>query len=1303
MAIFFGTLDHGFAAAAHYENRDYLIDNWQGSDGLHENSASSLAQTPDGYLWVGTYGGLVRFNGNDFTQVSVFPEVLKAGESVSRLHVDHAGRLWVATERGILVLEHGVWRKVASFKLDETIIRTFATPASDQLWCGTLDGKLLTIKNYKVEAVTPPTPLFASGVFCCADTQDGSLWLANRAYIGRLTRTGWQAVGPPVADRKPLIATAARNGGLWVYLQATHQLLHYHADGSAEAFMAPAINDMRELYEDHNGMVWIGSTLTGLIRLKPGETNDNRSITIANGLANNVVLAITEDAENNLWVGTGSGGLHRLIARRFFNLGLAQGLPNPIVRAIIQESPGHILVGTHGGGIARIQNGQASIPNRRSSDDLSSASSFIWSALRDHTGRLWLGTFNGGLLFETNGIESLFTPWPGALGKTINALYEDPQNRIWVGTRSGLGIIEHNQARPFLSESDQPLAGANIRCIAENKESGTIWLGTYDHGIYRVAHDQVTQFGTNEGVPTGHVCSLHLDADGCLWAGIFQQGMIGIREGKIIRINRTNGLPASSVCSILEDGRGYVWLGSDRGILRVAAKAMRQIWDDPSAQLAFNTFDANDGLASLECAESFQNTALRDSSGRLWFATQKGVATIDPSSLRLNTNPPPVVIEHWSYQDRNGRKGEADNPGASEPTLPAGVTDLKIDYAALSYTIPERIRYACRLQGARQTWAETNRFHSEIFHTLGPGAYRFEVRAANNDGIWSPTGAAITFQVKPFIWQTIWFWALILGSLAVGVGFGGWRLARVQLRRQLEQLKLQRERVRLAAVLESTSDLVVFVDAERAVLHLNPAGRRLLGLGEPEPPHPLKLADLFAPKANQHLEETAIPAAVKAGTWEGEIAIHNRTGQEIPVSAVIIVDQEADGRINFIAAIARDISERKQAEEKQLRLEEQLRQSQKMEVVGQLSGGVAHDFNNLLAVITGNVSLLELGEPMPPDQRESLHEIKQSAERAATLTRQLLAFSRRQKMKLEHLNLNQVVENMGKMLQRVLGETIRMRLNPAANPVVVHADAGMIEQVLMNLAVNARDAMPSGGDLAITIATVELDAPGAEKMGEARAGAFAVLSVKDSGCGIAPEILTRIFEPFFTTKDVGKGTGLGLATVHGIVKQHRGWVLVQSQPGQGTDFHIYLPLAAAAAESASAPPPAPPKRGGDETILVVEDEPALRKLILRTLSRLGYQMIEADTGRQALEVFAGHQAAIRLVLTDIVMPDGLSGLELTRRLQQQAPALKVIYMSGYSAEITGKDGKLVEGVNFLAKPFSQAQLTAIIRANLEGA
>jgi PAS domain S-box-containing protein len=1288
------------AAPARYENPDYLIDNWQGNDGqgvgLQENSASTLAQTPDGHIWVGTYGGLVRFNGNDFDLPDASTNAPQPGETIDRLLVDRAGRLWVATENRIVILEKNAWRTVTRFDGQDLVIRSFAEDASGQIWCGTLDGRLLAVKNDRLEDVAPPRPLFPSGVFCCTDKKDGCLWVANRGFIGRLTDKGWQSAGPEVADRKPLVATAARDGGLWVYYQLKHQLLRYHADGSVETFTAPGIIEMREVFEDHSGLVWIGSTLTGLTRFKPGDTNFNLAITITNGLANNVAIALMEDVEHNLWVGTGSGGLHRLVARRFSNIGLAQGLPNPICRSIIEESPGHYLVGTHGGGMARVQSGRV-VSVHRAPDELFPASSFVWTELRDHDGRIWLGTYNGGVMTENDGVERAFPDWPASLSKSVNALYEDSQNRIWVGTYSGLGIIENGQLRLFLGESNQPLVKVNVRIIAEDRHTGAFWLGTYDNGLFRIQNGQVTHFGPQEGVPEGHISALTISGDGDLWACVYQKGLVGIRDRKVVSLTRDNGLPADTIGSILEDGLGYVWMGSDRGILRVPVADLNRVWEKPSAQIAFNVFDLNDGLVSLECAEAFQNTALRDQAGRLWFATQKGVATVDPNGIRLNTNPPPVVIERVTYTDRAGEKIVLENPGVLPQSLPAGATELVIKYAALSYTAPDKIRFACSLEGPRRTWAETNQLRTEIFHTLVPGTYRFTVRAANNDGIWNDHDTVFAFTVKPFVWQTVWFWAVILGGLAVAVGFGGWRLARLQFRHQLEKLKLQREQVRLAAVLEATSDLVVFTDADRNILHINPAGKKLLGVDGSGAPEILKWSDLYLLKEYHRMETEGIPAAEKAGTWEGETLIRDRAGREIPVSAVIIVDKDATGKINFISAIARDISERKHAEEKHARLEEQLRQSQKMEAVGRLSGGVAHDFNNLLAVITGNVSLLELDDTLKAGQREALDEIKQASDRAAALTRQLLAFSRRQTMKPANLDLNTVVENMVKMFRRILTEDIHLKLALAPGQIVVHADVGMIEQVLLNLVVNARDAMPEGGELEIAITPATLDAAESNN----GAGKFAVLSVRDSGCGIAPEILPRIFEPFFTTKDVGKGTGLGLATVYGIVQQHRGWVEVQSRPGQGTNFQIYLPLLANA-EIASAPPAAPQKGpAGNETILVVEDEPAVRKLITRALTQLGYQIIEAANGQQALEAWAKNQAAIRLVLTDMVMPEGVSGLELARRLRLQGPQLKIVFMSGYNEEFAAKTSDLVEGLNFIRKPFNQFQLATIIRASLD--
>ena len=1045
-------------------------------------------------------------------------------------------------------------------------------------------------------------------------------------------------------------------------------------------------------------MVWIGSTLTGLTHLKPG-TGRSGMINITNGLANNVVLSIAEDRENNLWVGTGSGGLHKLVARRFFNFGLEQGLPNPIVRTVVESAPGNFIVGTHGGGIARLKNGRTTLV-RAATNAAPMASAFVWSALRDHDGRIWLGTFNGGLLYEQDGVVRPFTNWPRSLGLTINCLYEDAQRRIWAGTHSGLGIIEKKRARPWATDTNNPLANANVRCLAEDLHTGALWIGTYYDGIFQLKDGRLIQFGPAQGVPPWHVSALNVDMDGNLWAGIYAHGLVCIHDGKVFALNRTNGLPADTIGSMIEDGLGYYWMGSDRGILRVAAEDLRRFIRDPANLPAFNVFDRNDGLVSLQSAEAMQPTALRDTSGKLWFATQKGLASITPARLRLNTNAPNVIIERVTYDD-DGKKIVVENPGAETIAIKAGASDLKIDYAALSYTAPEKIQFDCRLERPRQVWRETDRSRSQIFHSLEPGEYRFTVRAANNDGVWNSRETGLRFVVEPFVWQRLWFWAAVAIVLAAGIGFAGWRFALIQLQRQLAQLNLQRERVRLAAVMEATTDLVVFADEQENILHINPAGRRLLGMNGPETEPLKKLSDLHPAKEYERMKNEVIPSSEMKGTWQGESVVRDAAGHDLPVSQVVIVHKDTSGRVDFVSLIARDISERKSAEERQARLEEQLRQAQKMEAVGQLSGGVAHDFNNLLAVISGNVSLLELDSTLLPDQREALNEIKLSSERAAALTRQLLAFSRRQAIQPRNVDLNGIVENMGKMIHRILGEPIRMGLEFSPAPALIHADAGMMEQILLNLVVNGRDAMPAGGELKITIARTDLDVTAAAAMPLARAGKFITLSVADTGAGIAPEILTRIFEPFFTTKDVGKGTGLGLATVYGIVQQHKGWVQVQSQPNRGTVFRIYFPRLPDSARVETERTQASKVSKGTETILLAEDEPALRKLIVRALSRQGYQILEAESGVQAEQIWEKHQAKIQLLLTDMVMPDGVGGRELARRLLVRQPNLKVIFMSGYDAAIVGQESGLVEGVNFIPKPFDQNVLSSIVRKLLD--
>ncbi len=386
-----------------------------------------------------------------------------------------------------------------------------------------------------------------------------------------------------------------------------------------------------------------------------------------------------------------------------------------------------------------------------------------------------------------------------------------------------------------------------------------------------------------------------------------------------------------------------------------------------------------------------------------------------------------------------------------------------------------------------------------------------------------------------------------------------------------------------------------------------------------------------------------------------------------------------------------------------LSLEAQLRQAQKMESVGQLAAGVAHDFNNMLTIIQGHAGMLTAKPSVPPDILDSTQAIYFAAERAAALTRQLLMFSRRNVIQLQPLDLRDVVSHMSKMLRRLLGETITLEFHPPPEMPLVQADGGMVEQVIMNLAVNARDAMPKGGTLVINTSPVTLDDAYCSTHLQARPGSFVCLRVTDTGSGMDATTLNRIFEPFFTTKEVGKGTGLGLATVYGIVKQHQGWIEVASELGKGSTFEVFVPASAELAEPKKTAEPAQPAEvpGGQETILVVEDEKVLREMAHTILENCGYHVLEASSGVEAIHLWDRHSPSIDLVLTDVVMPEGLSGMELAQKLRAAKPDLKIIFASGYSMD--DMDASFIRDSNaaFLPKPYTHITLASAVRDCLD--
>jgi len=567
------------------------------------------------------------------------------------------------------------------------------------------------------------------------------------------------------------------------------------------------------------------------------------------------------------------------------------------------------------------------------------------------------------------------------------------------------------------------------------------------------------------------------------------------------------------------------------------------------------------------------------------------------------------------------------------------------------------------------------------------------------DSIGAPVGQWTDFRTRTrhgTVLDTIWANAPLTGGgwLAIGMDVSERRRAEERYRSFIAQSSEGVSRLEVDPPVPlklPEEEQVDRVYAGARIAECNDAMARMYGFKEARDLVGTRLAELH--NVNDPTNREQIRSFIRAGyrVSDSETREHDRDGRP-RVFLNNVVGFVEDGHLVRVWGTQRDVTD-------QRHLEEQFRQSQKMEAVGQLAGGIAHDFNNLLTAILGNTQLLLRELPPGDSKRGDVEEIRKASERAASLTRQLLAYSRRQMLQPVVLDLNVVVAEMDKLLRRLIGEHIALVTVLAPGLGRVKADPNQLEQVIVNLAVNARDAMPEGGKLTIETANVDLDETFAQAHLGSVPGAYAMLAVTDTGFGMDATVRAHLFEPFFTTKEVGKGTGLGLATVYGIVKQSDGYISVYSEPGHGSSFKIYLPRIATPARAAAGPQKGGPARG-TETVLVVEDEPAVLSLSRRALEAQGYVVLAASDAASALRVVERHGGMIHLLLTDVVMP-GLSGRELADQLAGQRPGIRVLYMSGYPGDAVVQHGTLPSGSAFLQKPFSPDGLARKVRDLLD--
>jgi ligand-binding sensor domain-containing protein/signal transduction histidine kinase len=776
----------------------YTIDVWQTDDGLPGSSVISMAQTRDGYLWLGTLYGLVRFDGIRFTvfDENTIPE-LKSSPIVS-LFEDSQGNLWIGTETaGVVLVKDGV---VSTLDIGrgnrEGRLASICEDTAGAVWFFTADGQLWRYREGATNVFTTGTD-WASRYRGLVAEKAGLLWIG----------TDWRqfAVNPTAPLKPPELGPkqdvpvsrldyllASPRGGCWRlgdgliqkwqtnYLERT--LGSYPAEWNRALITAAC--------EDREGNLIVGTLGAGVFWFDAGG-NPTR-LCETNGLSSDLILSLHADREGTLWVGTDGGGLNRVKRQVFEVLDASLGLT---VQSVCEDGEGGLWIGCNGGEVIRSKGGSR---KRFRTIPMLAVDPSVRAVFADSEQRVWVGTVNGGLFVLRN---HQFQPvgGPEPVQRVVQAIHQDRGGRLWLGTRGGLARFHESGWRIYSTRDG--LSAEEISAIADDRE-GNLWIGTRGGGLNRFRDDKFVAFRKRDGLPSEDISSLLADAEGVLWIGTSGSGLVRFHAGKWTRYTTREGLVSNSVGYLIEDLEGYLWIGSNAGLTRVKKQALNDFAEDKASFIPFRAYGKPDGLPTRECTLGSQPAAYRGSDGTLWFPTTKGLASVKPSQLHPNTNPPPVIIEAVFVEGQSQVTDTLRPKFRQAVTVPAGKEGVEIHYTSLSLTAPNTARFRYRLDGHETAWTEAGNIRVARYTKLPPGDYLFQVTACNEDGVWNESGSSLAFIVEPPFWQTWWFLTgaglFLLGTIVGSVHY----LSTQKLQRQLEGLRqheaLEKERGRIA-------------------------------------------------------------------------------------------------------------------------------------------------------------------------------------------------------------------------------------------------------------------------------------------------------------------------------------------------------------------------------------------------------------------------------------------------------------------------------------------------------------------------
>jgi PAS domain S-box-containing protein len=1318
-----------WAVNPHTPISQYLIDFWQESTGLPQNNVKAILQTSDGYLWIGTKGGLARFDGVRFITYSD----RRPGELAE-------GEVWGVVEEG------------------------------GSLWIGTYGGGLTQLKDGVCTTVRAgPNALPSDFVTALVAAPDGGLWIGTEEGLCRYVQGRFSVYGPreglPSKDIRALHVDA--QGALWIGTPAG--LARYqtgHFVSYAARFPGRLDTRVRAIAEHPATGVWIGTSAKGLLNLR-GETLSE--YTQKDGLPSDLVTALLVDAHSTLWVGTDQG-LCRFADGRCERLVSDSGGPAPAgvpqaasfrnIQSLGDDGEGGLWIGTTLDGLARLRD-RVFLHVRQAEGLLNED---VRSVLVDRNGVTWVGTAGGVARLEGGRARAL-TPAQGLVGNAVASVFEDREGAIWVGTSLGLSRVRGERIERMSAGGLDRTAIQNVVEAAD----GTLWIGTQQAGIARYRQGVVTHFGPNEGLSGRQVRATVFDASGRLWVGtkddgLFQlegdrfvpqpsspagrreavhalladgdvlwvatrHGLQRIKNGRVATVTAEQGLKSNFVYQFVDDGRGDLWLTYGSGIMRIAKRELNAVADGHASQLTCQAYGSQHGLQSTAMSLGRQNAAFRSQDGRLLFATGRGVAIVDPDHIPRNPRAPPVWVEEIRFDGQRYRP----RPGAA---FAAGRGRLEIRYTGLSFVSPDQVRFQRKLEGFDRDWIDAGTQRVAYYTNLPPRRYRFLVKACNSDGVWNEAGASYTFDLLPRWYQTTvaklaW---LVLAGLALGLGY---RLRLRRLRTNERQLTLRveartreleqaverqreiaeqlnaevlgRERVqqdlnrlnaelgervaqrttelaaanadlsaekeRLTVTLRSIGDGVIATDVRGTVVLLNRVAEELAGWPRDEAigraiSEVFPVVDRWTHQPLPHPVEAVIRSE-RPQDLPGPVLLLARDGRELLVADSVAPIRDRESRVTGAVLVFRDVSEK-------VRTEEHLAKAGKMEALGVLAAGIAHDFNNLLAGLLGYIDLARKASPRDGPVQRRLSRALEVLDRARGLSNQLLTFTGGGKPVTAPTDIGALVREGARFA--LSGSNVTSECAIPHNLWPCQVDAGQIGQLIDNLLINARQAMPDGGRVDLQVENVTVDTDPILSPGR-----YVRLTIRDHGPGIPPEIRDRVFDPFFTTKP--KGSGLGLATAHSIVERHGGHIDFESR-SDGVAFHVLLPATQSAGRAAVAIKPAKSALKG--RVLVMDDEVIVREVLHDALEALGLRAVEVADGAAAI---AASQAALaegdpfEIAVLDLTIAGGMGGVETLAALRERQPGLRAIASSGYSSDPVMADPQKYGFQGTLPKPY----------------